>query len=79
MNNDLNNIIRIVLNLIIVSLIIYVVAKLFIFLLPVIIVLIIIYYLYRIFEATKNKVKINNKTKKDNIQDAEVINEKFDK
>ncbi|MBQ8891273.1 MAG: hypothetical protein IJ068_00200 [Bacilli bacterium] len=80
MNNyDIKYILRIILNVLIVSFIIYVVARLFIFLLPIIIVLIVLYYVYRIYMETKNKVKDNKKGIKDKVIDAEIIDEKFDK
>ena len=80
MNNyNIEYIVKIVLNVLIIGLIIYVVARLFIFLLPVIIVLIILYYVYRIYIETKSKYNSRKKDKKDNIIDAEVINERFDK
>ena len=76
---DIKYIIKIVLNVLIIGFIIYLVANLFIFLLPIIIVLIIAYYIYRIYLETKNKIK-NSKTKKnEKVIDAEIINEKFDK
>jgi len=80
MNNyNIEYIVKLILNLLIVGVIIYVVAKLFIFLLPVIIVLIIAYYVYRIYMETKNKVVNKKKDKNNNIIDAEIINERFDK
>ena len=80
MNNyEIKYILRIILNVLIVSFIIYLVARLFIFLLPIIIVLIILYYIYRIYMETKNKVQENKISKKDKIMDAEIIDEKFDK
>lgn len=80
MNNyNVEYIVKLVLNLLIVGIIIYVVARLFIFLLPIIIVLIILYYAYRIYIETKNKVKDKQEIKKKKIVDAEIINERFDK
>ena len=80
MNNyNIENIVKIVLNILIVGLIIYVVARLFIFLLPVIIVLIILYYVYRIYIETKNKVNYKKKDKNNKVVDAEIVNERFDK
>ena len=80
MNNyNIEYIVKIVLNVLIIGLIIYVVAKLFIFLLPIIIVLIILYYVYRIYLETKNKFNSRKQDKKDNVIDAEIVNERFDK
>ena len=76
--NNTNEIIKIILNFLIVGIIIYVVARLFIFLLPVIIVLIILYYVYRIYLETKSKVGEQQSSDK-KIVDAEIIDEKFDK
>lgn len=77
--NTLEEIIKIIINVLIVGLIIYVVARLFIFLLPVIIVLIGCYYIYRIYMETKNKMKKDKKEIKNKIVDAEIVSEKFDK
>ncbi len=81
MNNyNIEYIVKIVLNILIVGLVIYAVARLFIFLLPVIVVFIIIYYAHKIYIETKNKMKENTKkSKNDKIIDAEIINERFDK
>lgn len=79
MNSDISYILRIILNFLVVGIIIYIVARLFIFLLPIIIVLIIAYYIYRIYLETKTKIKENNNDKKDKVMDAEIISEKFDK
>ena len=80
MNNyNIEYIVKIILNVLIIGLIIYVFAKLFIFLLPVVIVLIILYYVYRIYLETKSKIKNNKEEKKDKVIDAEIINERFDK
>ena len=80
-DNDIKYIVKIIINVLIVSFIIYIVARLFIFLLPIIIVLIIAYYVYRIYMETKNKMQVNksNRKKKPDIIDAEIIDEKFDK
>ena len=80
-DNDIKYIVKIIINVLIVSFIIYIVARLFIFLLPIIIVLIIAYYVYRIYMETKNKMQVNksNRKKKNEIIDAEIIDEKFDK
>ena len=79
MNNNVTYILKIFINLLIIGLIVYVVARLFIFLLPVIIVLIILYYVYRIYLETKSKVNNKKEDKKNKIIDAEIINERFDK
>lgn len=89
MKNNIEYILKIILNVFVMGVIIFVVGKLFIFLLPVILILILIYYLYRIFFETKFKVNRNKnttsstKTKTKKIQndtlDAEIIEEKFDK
>lgn len=79
MNSDISYILRVVLNFLVVGIIIYIVARLFIFLLPIIIVLIIAYYIYKIYLETKTKIKENNNDKKDKVMDAEIISEKFDK
>lgn len=76
--NNVNDILKIVLNFLIIGVIIYVVARLFIFLLPVIIVLIILYYVYRIYRESKNKM-VTKEDKNNKIIDAEIIDEKFDK
>jgi len=75
--NNINDVIKLVLNFLVIGIIIYIVARLFIFLLPVILVLIVIYYVYRIYRETRNKVKNTNNNPK--IVDAEIISEKFDK
>ena len=80
MNNyNIEYIVKIVLNVLIIGIILYVVLRLFIFLLPVIIVLIILYYVYRIYLETKNKVNNKKQDKKNNIIEAEIVNERFDK
>ncbi|MBQ8472786.1 MAG: hypothetical protein IJ501_04720 [Bacilli bacterium] len=91
MKNNIEYILKIILSVFVMGVIIFVVGKLFIFLLPVILVLILLYYLYRIFFETKFKVNrnknknttSNTKTKTKKIQndtlDAEIIEEKFDK
>ena len=82
MNNyEIKYILRTILNVLIMCTVIYIVARLFIFLLPVIIVLIVLYYIYKIYVQTKNKVnnqKTKTKSKKIDVADAEIINERFD-
>ena len=81
MNNNISNIFKIILQVIIIGGIIVLVAHLFVFLLPVILVFILFYYIYRIFFETKVKMKKNSNGKniKNTIEEAEVVEEKFDK
>ena len=92
MKNNIEYILKIILNFLVIGIIIVLVGKLFVFLLPVILVLVLLYYLYRIFFEAKIKIKRNDnnrttnsntKSKTKKIQndtiDAEIIEEKFDK
>lgn len=86
MKNNVEYILKIILNIIVIGLIIFIFAKLFIFLLPIILILIGLYYIYKIFlekviKKRKNNFKFNknNRNLKDNIEEAEIIKEKFDK
>ena len=82
MSNNFKMIFRNILTVIIIIGILILVAHLFIFLLPIFFFLAIIYYLYILFFKDKFKVKKrktrNSKLHKENIKEAEVINEKFD-
>ena len=73
--NNINFYIKIFLNILIISIIIYLVVKLFIFLLPFIFILIGVYYIYKIYIRVKN----NNRKEEKGIIDAEIIEERFDK
>jgi len=82
MKNDVQYILKGLLNILIIGLIIFIVAKLFIFLMPVIIVLIVVYLIYRIFNEIKRKTSSTggkSKKIKNDIEEAEILNEKFDK
>ena len=39
----------------------------------------ILYYVYRIYLETKNKINSGKQDKNDNVIDAEIVNERFDK
>ena len=79
------NIIKIILNIIIIGLIVFLCANLFVFLLPFILVIVLAYFLYSIFvfRKSKNNSSIHKtssrKTIKNNVEEAEVIKEEFDK
>ncbi len=79
------NIIKIILNIIIIGLIIFLCANLFVFLLPFILVIVLAYFLYSIFVFQKRKNNSSmhktssRKTIKNNVEEAEVIKEEFDK
>ena len=79
------NIIKIILNIIIIGLIVFLCANLFVFLLPFILVIVLAYFLYSIFvfRKRKNNSSIHKtssrKTIKNNVEEAEVIKEEFDK
>lgn len=89
MKNNIERILKIIIYIIIMGLVIYLGIKVFIFLLPFLLIAGIGYYLYVNFfkgkfkpKTTKNKN--NNSTKKtksikNSIEDAEIIEEKFDK
>ena len=71
--------------ILVIGLLIFLGINLFAFLLPFILVLIVGYYLYRIFFKEKFKTNSNTKSKsntknlKNEVEEAEVIKEKFDK
>lgn len=89
MKNNIERILKIIIYIIVMGLVIYLGIKVFIFLLPFLLIAGIVYYLYVNFfkgklkpKTTKNKN--NNSTKKtksikNSIEDAEIIEEKFDK
>lgn len=77
---NIEKFLKLLLNLIIISVIMYIVINLFIYLLPVILILIGVYYLYKLYREFKNKDRVeSNSKKKDNVLDAEIICEKFDR
>ena len=57
MNNDIKYILRMILGLLITGFIVFIVIKLFIYILPVIAILIIGYYLYILYKQVKFKLK----------------------
>ena len=73
MNNDTKIILRNILIIIAIGIIVILLAHLFFFLLP---FLLIIWLFYIIYKYLKNQ---NKDSKKDNIKEAEVIKERFDK
>lgn len=85
MKNNIECILKIIVNTVIVGIIIVVVANLFMFLLPFILIGIIAYYLYKIFLEAKIKVKRNENNNKSHrniknvVEEAEIVKEKFDK
>ena len=82
MKNDIQHILKGLLSILIIGLIIFMVAKLFIFLLPVILVVIGIYLVYRIYNEVRrktNSTRTSSKKVKNEIEEAEILNEKFDK
>lgn len=83
MRNNLEDILKLILTVLIVGTLIVLGTKLFIFLLPIIIVVLIGYYIYIKFlkkEINKNnKTSKKKKTIKNKIEEAEIIEEKFDK
>lgn len=83
MRNNLEDILKLILTVLIVGTLIVFGTKLFIFLLPIIIVVLIGYYIYIKFlkkEINKNnKTSKKKKTIKNKIEEAEIIEEKFDK
>ncbi len=78
---DIKNILKIIFNFIIIIVISIVLANIFVFLLPIILILVLVYYIYKVYQSKKGKVKNLNKVKKSDqkIVDAEIIEEKFDK
>lgn len=86
MKNNVQYILKIALNVIVIGLIIFLSIKIFVFLLPIILIVIIGYYLYLFFFKAKVKTKYSNnkfqnnfKNLKNNIEEAEIIQEKIDK
>lgn len=83
MRNNLEDILKLILTVLIVGTLIVLGTKLFIFLLPIIIVVLIGYYIY--IKFLKKEINKNNKTSKkkkkikNKIEEAEIIEEKFDK
>ena len=78
-NNDVKYMIRIILNFLIIGLIIFLVIKLFAFLLPIILVLVAIYIIYLFILKSKNNTVKKQKEIKNKIPEAEIVKEKFDK
>ena len=76
--NDISYLIKTIINVIIILFLLYIVGRLFLFLLPVILVIIVLVYIYKIYNKTKSNIEKEEKSS-DKIMDAEVINEKFDK
>lgn len=79
MNNDIKYTLRMILSLLITGFIVFIVIKLFIYILPVIAILIIGYYLYILYKQGKFKIKKKVKERKERVPEAEVLNERFDK
>ena len=79
MNNDIKYTLRMILGLLITGFIVFIVIKLFIYILPVIAILIIGYYLYILYNQGKFKIKKKVKERKERVPEAEVLNERFDK
>lgn len=79
MNNDIKYILRMILGLLITGFIVFIVIKLFIYILPVIAILIIGYYLYILYKQGKFKLKKKVKERKERVPEAEILNERFDK
>lgn len=89
MKNNIEHILRIILYIIITGIVIYLGINLFIFLLPFLLIIGIGYYLYITFFKGKFKQKVNKnksnnikkttKSIKNKIEEAEIIEEKFDK
>lgn len=79
MNNDIKYILRLILGLLITGFIVFIVIKLFIYILPVIAILIIGYYLYILYKQGKFKIKKKFKERKERVPEAEILNERFDK
>ena len=79
MNNDIKYILRMILGLLITGFIVFIVIKLFIYILPVIAILIIGYYLYILYKQGKFKMKKKVKERKERGPEAEILNERFDK
>ena len=83
MRNNLEDILKLILTVLIVGTLIVLGTKLYIFLLPILIVVLIGYYIYIKFLKKKfnknNKTSKKKKTIKNKIEEAEIIEEKFDK
>lgn len=83
MRNNLEDILKLILTVLIVGTLIVLGTKLFIFLLPILIVALIGYYIYIKFLKKefnkKNKTSEKKRTIKNKIEEAEIIEEKFDK
>ena len=80
MNENTNLMIKRIIKILIIAGIVIIAANLFVFLLPILLFLSVIYYLYRFYYGNKNvKDKKPSKKDSDNIVEAEVIKEKFDK
>ena len=86
MKNNIQDILKIIISVFIIGAIIILGTKLLIFLLPVIIVGLILYYIYinflkGKFYKNKKQTKSNKTTKniKNKIEEAEIIEERFDK
>lgn len=91
MDYNFKNILKISLNAFITILLIVIIGRIFIYLLPIIILLFIAYYIYRWFKDKSNSRVSNNnsnskknnsnakkiKNIKDNIVDADIIEERF--
>lgn len=79
MSNDIKYIIKMILGFLITGFIVFVVIKLFVYLLPIIAILIIGYYLYILYKQGKFKIKRKVKERKERVPDADIIEERFDK
>ena len=83
MRNNLEDILKLILTVLIVGTLIVLGTKLYIFLLPILIVVLIGYYIYIKFLKKKfnkkNKTSEKKRTIKNKIEEAEIIEEKFDK
>lgn len=77
--NDIRYILRMILSLLITGFIVFIVIKLFVYILPIIAILIIGYYIYILYKQGKFKIKKKVKEKKEKVPEAEVLNERFDK
>ena len=86
---NIKSVLKIIINILVIGVIIFLGINLFVFLLPLLVVIILIYYLYQFFVKRKkrnsfaknvysNEPKNSRKNIKNQVEDAEVINEKFD-
>ena len=76
--NNVNYKLKMIINLMIICLIVYLGIKLFIYLLPILLIIIGAYYIYKFYKKNSIVIRKEKDSSNEKIIDAEIIDEKFD-